>query len=84
MFKKYRTVQIEMLKYCVPLIVTVIGWWINSASDRYVVAFICGVSANGLLSVSYKIPTIINTLQAIFTQAWQISAINELTASQKL
>ena len=83
MFKKYRTVQIEMLKYCVPLIVTVIGWWINSASDRYVVAFICGVSANGLLSVSYKIPTIINTLQAIFTQAWQISAIKEYDSKDK-
>ena len=67
----------EMLVYCVPLIATTIGWWVNSTADKYVVAFMIGVSANGILSVSYKIPQIINTLQGIFTQAWQISAIKE-------
>ena len=72
-----RELKREMLKYCVPLILTTIGWWVNSATDRYVVTFICGVAANGLLSVAYKIPSIINTIQSIFIQAWQISAIKE-------
>lgn len=72
-----RKVTKEMLIYCVPLIATTVGWWINSTADRYVVTFMIGVSANGLLSVSYKIPQIINTLQSIFIQAWQISAIKE-------
>lgn len=67
----------EMLVYCVPLIASVVGWWINSTADKYVVTFMIGVSANGILSVSYKIPQIINTLQSIFIQAWQISAIKE-------
>lgn len=67
----------EMTIYCIPLIATTLGWWVNSTSDRYVVTFICGIAANGLLSVSYKIPQIINTLQGIFIQAWQISAIKE-------
>lgn len=72
-----KQLQKEMLLYCVPLIATAVGWWVNSASDKYVVSFICGVAANGVLSVSYKIPAIINTLQSIFTQAWQISAVKE-------
>ena len=67
----------EMLGYCVPLIATSLGWWVNSTSDRYVVSFMCGVAANGLLSVSYKIPTILTAIQNIFTQAWQISAVKE-------
>ena len=67
----------EMLRYSVPLIVTVIGWQVNGAADKYVVSFLCGISANGLLSVSYKIPAVMNTLQNIFTQAWQISAVKE-------
>lgn len=67
----------EMLSYCLPLIFSTLGWWINNASDKYVVAFICGTSANGLLSVAYKIPSIINVFQGIFIQAWQISAIKE-------
>lgn len=67
----------EMIIYSAPLIATTLGWWVNSTSDKYIVTFICGISANGLLSVSYKIPSIINTLQGIFVQAWQISAIKE-------
>lgn len=69
--------QKEMLVYSIPLIATVVGWWVNSTADKYVVTFILGVASNGILSVSYKIPQIINTLQGIFTQAWQISAIKE-------
>ena len=72
-----RVLQREMLLYCAPLIATTIGWWVNNASDKYVVALMCGVGANGILSVSYKIPQVINTLHGIFTQAWQISAIKE-------
>ena len=76
-FLSDKKLEKEMFIYCIPLIATVIGWWVNSASDKYIVSFICGVSANGILSVAYKIPQIINTLQGIFTQAWQISAIKE-------
>lgn len=77
-FKKInKSLQREMLIYCIPLIATTIGWWVNSTSDKYVVAIMVGVGANGLLSVAYKIPQIINTLQGIFVQAWQISAIKE-------
>ena len=72
-----RILNIQMLKYCVPLVFSTIGWWVNSASDRYVVSFICGISANGILSVAYKIPAIINTVFGMFGQAWQISAIKE-------
>lgn len=72
-----RALNREMLSYCLPLIFSTVGWWINSASDRYVVTFLCGVSVNGVLSVSYKIPSIINTVFGMFGQAWQISAIKE-------
>lgn len=66
-----------MLAYCLPLIVSVLGWWVNNTADKYTVAFMCGTAANGLLSVAYKIPSIINVVQSIFVQAWQISAIKE-------
>lgn len=72
-----RAVEKQMLFYSVPLICTGLGWWANSAADKYAVAAICGVAANGVLSVAYKIPNIISTLQGIFNQAWTISAIKE-------
>lgn len=66
-----------MIAYSVPLIFNSLGWWVNSVSDRYVVTWICGLSINGIYSVSYKIPSILNTVQNIFNQSWQISAIKE-------
>lgn len=65
----------EMIRYSVPLIFTIIGWWINATSSRYIVTYICGIGANGILSIAYKIPSIINVCQNIFLQAWQVSAI---------
>ena len=67
----------EMLAYSIPLILGTIGWWCNNASDRYVVTYMCGIAANGIYSVAYKIPSILTTLQQIFLQAWQISAVKE-------
>ena len=76
-FSVDKDLEKEMLLYCIPLIATTLGWWVNSTADKYVVSFMLWVASNGILSVSYKIPQIINTLQGIFTQAWQISAIKE-------
>ena len=74
---KDKQLQKEMLVYSIPLIATTVGWWVNSTADKYVVAFMVGIASNGILSVSYKIPQKINTLQSIFIQAWHISAIKE-------
>ncbi len=76
-YKRNKELEKQMIVYCFPLLFTTLGWWINSVADRYTVSIICGVAANGVLSVAYKIPSIINTLQTIFVQAWQISAIKE-------
>lgn len=77
-FKKINyNLQYEMFFYCLPLIASAIGWWVNCGSDKYIVTLFCGMSACGLLSVAYKIPSIINTFQSIFIQAWQISAVKE-------
>jgi O-antigen/teichoic acid export membrane protein len=74
---KNRQLEKQMIFYSLPLVCTSLGWWVNNAADKYVVTWLCGVTANGILSVSYKIPSIINTLQGIFNQAWQISAVKE-------
>lgn len=74
---KDKALKKEMLKYCIPLITVALSWWVNTSASKYIVSAMCGVAANGLLSVAYKIPNILSALQGIFTQAWQISAIKE-------
>lgn len=62
--------QKEMLQYSVPLILSGLAWWAISSSDRYFVSWLCGTAANGIYSVAYKIPTILQTAQNVFSQAW--------------
>lgn len=74
---KYNNLSKPMIKYSFPLIANSISWWINNASDRYILTFFKGVAENGIYSVSYKIPTILTMFQGIFYNAWSISAIKE-------
>lgn len=67
----------EMAKYSAPLIANSLGWWINNASDRYILTYFCGAAVNGIYAVSYKIPSILSALQSIFYNAWSISSITE-------
>ena len=76
-FKINKQYEKEMLAYSIPLILGTIGWWCNNVSDRYVVTFLCGIATNGIYSVAYKIPSILTTIQQVFLQAWQISAVKE-------
>lgn len=73
----------EMLNYSIPLIPTAAMWWIMSVSDRYVMNLYLGPSATGIYAVANKIPTIISMLYAIFQQAWQISAVDEIDSSDR-
>lgn len=79
----YKDLQKDMVRYSRPLILNTVSWWINSASDRYVVSWICGLSANGILSVANKIPSILNIFQAIFNQAWQLSTVKSYDPEDK-
>lgn len=72
-----KALEKEVVKYSAPLILNNIGWWMNNTSDKYVITFMSGVETNGLLSVAYKIPSILSVFVQLFTQAWQISAIKE-------
>ena len=73
----------NMIIYSAPLVLNAIGWWVNSASDRYVVSWICGLAINGIYSVGYKIPSILNVFQTIFNQAWFLSAVKEFDPQDK-
>lgn len=67
----------EMIKFSFPLIFSVISWWINNASSRYILTWMSGVAASGIFAVAYKIPNFLTIFQNIFSQAWSISAIKE-------
>lgn len=67
----------KMLLYSAPLIVNSLAWWLNDASDRYILTFFSGISITGIYAVAYKIPTILSVAQGVFYNAWSVSAIKE-------
>lgn len=90
--KIYRYIQFEkvskeiirkMLVYSVPIIPNSIMWWLINASNRYFIFFFVGVAGNGLFAVANKMPNILSVFNQIFSQAWQMSAIEEYENDSK-
>ena len=73
----------EMFDYSKPMIANSIAWWVNNASDRYVVILFCGLAENGIYSVASKIPSILNIFQSIFSSAWTLSAVRDFDPEDK-
>lgn len=83
LFKEYRPVRNDpvlrgaMLKYSIPLMPTMIMWWIINTSDGFMVTAFLGSEANGLYGIAYKFPNLATVVVGIFSQAWRMSAITE-------
>lgn len=72
----------RMLRYSVPMIPNSASWWISNSSDRYILLYFAGASANGIYSVAYKIPTIITMVTSIFVSAWRLSAVEKFGSEE--
>lgn len=73
----------EMYKYSLPLIPNGISWWIVNVSDRSIISFVLGASANGLYAISNKFPTIISSLTGVFNLSWSESAALHINSSDR-
>lgn len=67
----------RMLVYSVPMIPNTISWWLSNSANKVFISLILSTAANGIYAVANKIPSLISVFVTIFTQAWQISAIEE-------
>ena len=72
-----KEIAVPMLKYCIPLIPTIVLWWIINVSDQYMVTYFNGVSLSGIYTSAYKIPNFVIIFSSIFIDAWQLSAVDE-------
>lgn len=64
----------RMIKYSIPLVPNSLSWTIVNLSDRIVISSVMGTSANGIYSMSYKFPTLMNTIYGFFYTAWKESS----------
>jgi len=71
----------KMVKYSIVLVPNSLMWWIMNSSDHIMVTSMIGMAANGIYSVSYKLPSILSSVSMVFNQAWSYSAIQENDSS---
>lgn len=69
--------------FSLPLVPNAISWWMINASDRYVINFFMGASANGIYAISYKFANILQTITGLVYLAWQEMSIDEYNSSDK-
>lgn len=74
----------QYLLYCMPLIPNQISWWINNSSDKFILTYYWGNSVNGIYSVAYKIPSLLNMIATIFYASWQISAVDDFGSKKSI
>lgn len=68
----------ELYKYSIPLVPNYLNWWMISSSDRYIILFALGSSANGVLSISHKFPSVLQSVLALFTNSWQDLSVADM------
>ena len=74
----------RMCAYSTPLILNNVSWWAIHSADKVMVEFFLGTAALGIFTVATKIPSLINVMVNIFSQAWGISAVKEIESTNDL
>lgn len=67
----------DFYKFSAPLVPNYLNWWVINSSDRYIVAASIGLSANGILAIAHKFPTVLQTVLQMFTSSWQDQSVAE-------
>ena len=73
----------KMLFYSAPLVLSNIGYWIISGSDKYITRLLMGDHMSGLLAMVHKIPNLCTILFSIFNFAYVMSALKDHTLSKE-
>lgn len=69
---------LEMYRFSVPLVPNYLNWWVINSSDRYIVLYFLGSSANGLLAIAHKFPTMLQSILGLFNNSWQDQSLADV------
>lgn len=84
-YLKYAELRLDLLKrmllFSMPLILNNASWWVIQSSNKLMIEWMVGISALGIYTVATKIPSLINVVISIFSQAWGIASIKEIEST---
>lgn len=73
----------EIVLYSIPFIFNDISWWSINSSNKIMIEWMIGSSMLGIYAAASKIPSLINAVASIFSQAWGLSSIKEYDSSNE-
>lgn len=73
----------KMIHFSLPLIPNAFAWWFTTDASRFFILYFVGTQGNGFYAVANKIPTILTIVFSVFSQAWQISAVQSFEESDR-
>ena len=71
----------QLWRYSLPLAPNSLCNQIQTTVSRFIITCVLGISASGLYAAASKIPNLLNVLQQVFQQAWQLSTFQEFKSS---
>lgn len=76
-FRPDKALRRAMLRYSIPCVPNMLGWWVVNVSDRYMLQYMVSDAVCGVYTAASKLPAVLSTFSTIFQQAWQYSAVKE-------
>lgn len=64
----------KLLCYSWPMVPNNLSAWVLKMSDRFVITYYLGTSANAIYAAANNIPNIVNLVRSVFVMAWQENA----------
>lgn len=72
-----------LFKYSVLLVPNTVAWWLVTASNRLLINWQLGDTANGIYAIAVKFPSLVSMLSWFFYLAWQEQAITEYGSADR-
>lgn len=70
-----------MILFSLPYILNDVSWWAIHSSNKFLIELLMSASDLGIYTTASKIPSMINVVSSIFSQAWGLSSIKEYDSS---
>lgn len=74
----------EIAVFSVPFIFNDVSWWIIHSSDKIMIEWMISGAMLGVYTAASKIPSLLNVVTSVFTQAWGLASIKEHDSSNDM
>lgn len=69
-----KSLQVDMLRYALPLVPSTVSWWAIGAFGRTIITISMGAAGAGLYAVAYRMTMLFSGIPYVFNLSWTESA----------